>query len=273
MLAKRYEHHRKKLTYPLCVQPKLNGVRALYWDGQFQSRDEHYWNPGILDHLSQVIDIPPNVVLDGELYFHGWSLQKINSAVSVNRVDKAQHTSLVQYHIFDCIMTWDLDAPFSTRNAFLRKLRSAGHLGLSTSLVTTHTVHTSFEADHFYTTFLNLGYEGIMYRLDAPYGLEHLCSNKENRWPCLIKRKNWLDDDCEIVDCKEGTGKYVGMVGSLFCRFPENGKIFSAGSGLSDLQRAEYMDHPPIGQHAKIKYLMLSDEGTPLNPTIEAILD
>lgn len=272
MLAKKFTDHGHKLQYPLYVQPKLNGVRALYNDETFQSRDEHTWNYAVLQHLSkQLSNIPPNVILDGELYVHGWPLQKINGAVSVNRIAPTQITSLVQYHVFDCIVATDLDMPFSDRISFLHSLSSLS-TALNVSVVSTHEVHSPSEADHFYSHFKSLDYEGMMYRDDVAYGIESRCSNKENRWPILLKRKDWLDEDCEIIDTELGTGKYSSCVGSLTLRFP-NGQQFSAGSGLSDMQRQIYMDAPPIGKFAKIKYEMLSAAGIPLKPTIEAILD
>ena len=71
---------------------------------------------------------------------------------------------------------------------------------------------------------------------------------------------------------KEGKGKFAGMVGSLELALPD-GKTFNAGSGLTDIQRTEMMDWPPIGQQARIKYEMLSDEGIPLKPTIDLIIE
>ena len=112
----------------------------------------------------------------------------------------------------------------------------------------------------------------MMYRANVPYGLESKCGNKENRWDILLKRKDWLDEDCEIVDVVEGDGKYVGAVGALVLRFPGNGQLFRAGSGLSDMERRKWFDGSCIGMVAKVKYEMLSDGGVPLKPRIEAVL-
>lgn len=272
MLAKKYADHSHKLEYPLYVQPKLNGVRALYHNGDFQSRDEHMWNPPVLEHLTtELANIPLNLILDGELYVHGWPLQKINGAASVNRLLPTTSTTLIQYHVFDCFDANNFNRPFSDRIRLLYSLPTF-QTSLFSLLVNTHEVYSPAEADHFYRHFKDLEYEGMMYRTDSPYGLASNCTNKENRWPCLLKRKEWLDEDCEIIDVEIGEGKYSSCVGSLTLRFP-NGRIFSAGSGLSDLQRLTYMDAPPIGRFAKIKYEMLSIDGVPLKPTVEAVLD
>ncbi len=272
MLAKKFQDQGHNLTYPLFVQPKLNGIRAIYNQNQFQSRDEHFYNAPTVAHLAQeLIDVPANIILDGEFYVHGWPLQKINGAISVNRLLPTATTASVQYHVFDCIDANNITLPFSERHALLSRLCSI-HSALRVHLVDTHEVHSPAEADHFFSTFKSLDYEGMMYRDNVPYGILDYCTNKENRWPILLKRKDWLDEDCEILDVNLGEGKYSECVGSLTLRFP-NGQVFRAGSGLSDMQRHTYMDSPPIGLFAKIKYEMLSSGSVPLKPTIEAILD
>jgi len=64
-------------SYPCYVQPKLNGVRALYQRGQdtfwtFQSRDEKTWKTEVLAHIGNELCSLElgSVILDGELYVH-----------------------------------------------------------------------------------------------------------------------------------------------------------------------------------------------------------
>lgn len=269
MLAKKYIDYRKKITFPLFVQPKLNGVRGLFYNGRFQSRDEHYWSDAVVGHfVEQLADIPSTYILDGEFYLHGWPLQKINGAISVNRVEPSIHTHFIQYHIFDFIDLADLSRPFSSRAAELRNFVETENV----FTVPTYEVFDEIEGDHWYNHFKSADYEGMMYRTDEPYGVEFDCGNKENRWTRLLKRKDKLDEDCLIVDVELGTGKYSNCVGSLLCVFP-NGKTFSVGSGLSDAERLRYMDEPPIHKMAKIEYEALSLDGIPTQPTLLAVLD
>ena len=57
----------------------------------------------------------------------------------------------------------------------------------------------------------------------------------------------------------------------LTCR-AQNGNYFRVGSGLASEEVDEFEHTPPIGRKAKVKYEMLSDDGTPLKPTLEAII-
>jgi len=105
-------------------------------------------------------------------------------------------------------------------------------------------------------------------------------SDKSNRCWHLLKRKDWQDDEFECVGVQEGEGKYKGTLGALTCRVPglevngmiQNYEIFSVGSGLTDTERDHYWANPPIGKLIKVKYLVLSEAGIPLNPTILCIL-
>ncbi len=273
MLAKRYKDQMKKVSYPCFVQPKLNGVRGLYAQGMMQSRDENYWNDSVVAQFTRELQsfIPHDIVLDGEFYLHGMSLQRINSAISINRTDPTPQTESIQYHVFDCILINDLDAPFSKRTQALAELIGTKQLQ-HTFLVNTQQVYDSTQAEQFYAHFRRQLYEGMMYRANAPYGLTHNCGNKENRWDVLLKRKEWLDDEFLIIGIQEGTGKYEGSTGSLLLQ-ARNGATFTAGSGLSDIEREQYYNSPPIGLLARIKYEMLSDSGIPLKPTVEAVFE
>src|SRR5262249_36888189 len=93
--------------YPCYVQPKLNGVRALYQAGVFQSRDEKLWQPEVVKHLTdelgQFSQYLGNVCLDGEFYCHGMRLQEINGAIAVNRKEPCKVTPQICFHVFDVV--------------------------------------------------------------------------------------------------------------------------------------------------------------------------
>lgn len=274
-LAFRYNTHRKYIRYPCYVQPKLDGVRMLFFNGLCQSRDEKLWSADKLKHITQpLLDLADtsDIVLDGELYVHGWTLQEINAAVAVNSPKISDRTLRVQYHIFDGIIKSEPNLSFDERWPIIQDLtRHATRQAYSLSLVDTHNILTPDEGETLYDWYIRLGYEGIMYRqATAPYGHAHECTNKENRWPTLIKRKDYIDEEFVIVDTELGEGKYAECVGALVFQTAE-GKRFTAGSGLSDMQRMRFMDDPPIGKKATIKYRILTLDRIPREPTIKLV--
>ena len=279
LLAHVYEPHR--ITYPCYVQPKLNGIRALYQAGRFQSRDELPFPQGLLDHLAGPLRqlFGPDVILDGELYKHGWPLQRINAAVTPVRQRPTEDTLQVEYHVFDVI---DFSKSFEDRA--IEKYNYLAPQQIPICPVSTFQALSEGHADFYYCEFVSANYEGMMYRLgDCPYtvpkqprgtfGLSRspYLSDKNNRTWHLLKRKDWHDDEFLCEAAFEGEGKNRGMLGSFGCVTP-SGKPFTVGSGLTDAERIFWWENSPRGKRIKVKYLVLSSDGIPLNPTVLAVL-
>lgn len=276
-----------RLDFPCFVQPKLNGIRALSGtiDGQrhFQSRDEIPWNRNVLLHIATTLEsiFPPSVLLDGELYRHGWPLQRINGAVTPVRQEANEDTIQVQYHIFDVI---DPTQPFWKRYKLGANTCTTPECPVQ--MVLTLHVRSEEKADLAYARFVFDGYEGMMYRLgDCPYtspkqpkagsllvpqnSRSPFLSDQNNRAWHLLKRKAWHDAEFTCTGVQEGRdGKYEGMVGALVCG--QGPTTFTVGSGLTDHQRQLYWEQPSlvVGTTLKVKYLVLSTAGIPLNPTL-----
>lgn len=287
LLAHIYEPHR--VTYPCYVQPKLNGIRALYQNGHFQSRDELPFPEELLAHLSGPLleafgsKHPP---LDGELYVHGWPLQRILAAVTPVRGQPTEDTTLVEYHVFDTI---DFAKPFIERQSWLQT--PIGYLRkdrAKLALVFTTRAQNEYNANYFYIEAVEDGYEGIMYRLgDCPYTTpkqqayerqgerwqlrSRFLSDKNNRCWHLLKRKDWQDDEFEFVSIERTVGALGEPGFQLWCK-AKNGRPFKFGSGLTQAEVTHYIENPPLDRLVKGKYLTLSVDGIPQNGTILAIL-
>jgi hypothetical protein len=282
LLAHIYEPHR--VTYPCYVQPKLNGIRALYQAGRFQSRDEVPFPNGLLNHISQSLRrvFRDEVILDGELYVHGWPLQRINAAVTPVRQHPTEDTLKVEYHVFDVV---DFGKSFEERHQIRQAIPALIGRGIINDVKTVH-VNTQEEADTYYAGFVTAGYEGMMYRLgDCPYTVPKqmwptphplkvtpmprsgFLSDKSNRVWHLLKRKNWLDHEFLFQSLEITTGEKGERGFQMWC-LAQNGKPFKLASGLTDAQLDYYIQNPPVGQKIKSKYLCLSSEGVPLNATI-----
>ena len=273
---------------PAYVQPKLNGVRALAQRGFFQSYEEIPWHPNVLKHLAEpLLDVfSDRHILDGELYVHGWPLQRINGAVQIARTEPREDTHLVEYHIFDLVR---FESTFKERWAVLKSYMALFD-NTKIKFVETKKVDSVVQADQFYADQVSKGYEGIMYRLgDCPYtkpkqpnmqkrktysswtSRNGFLSDKNNRTWHLLKRKSWMDAEFICRGVLEGEGKRSGMVGSFICELDSHNR-FGVGSGLSDAEATHYLQQPPIGRKIKVKFLCYTADGVPFNPTVEAIL-
>ena len=268
MKAHRLKDHWKRVTFPVYTQPKLNGLRCLYHNGVFQTNAEEIWRPNVLAHLQAPIfssQMPQSWILDGELYVHGWSLQQINSAAGVNRKDRSEKTSEVEYHVFDVIPMATPHDIFSERLQLLELMRAWFPFDSKIKIIQTRMAENRWQIDNYHRENTKKGYEGTMIRLDEGYGHAELCRNKDNRWHRLLKFKDWLDEEYEVLGFEWGEGKYEGKVGSLMLE--HNGQPFTAGSGLTDEQR----DPDNLPKWVRVKYEMLSDGGVPLKPTIDFV--
>ncbi len=271
-----------KVSFPCFVQPKLNGVRGIYvprtesgeYGPYFQSRYGEIWNSPVVAHSLMPLT-QQKFHLDGEFYRHGMSLQAINSRIGVVRNGPHVESTLISFHVFDVI----LDVPFYRRKLVLDKLHSMYAEETGIEIVGTVEVASAVEADYWYNKWKHQDeFEGMMYRdADAVYGYAHRCGNKDNRWNYLLKRKEMQDLVAKIVGFREmiagDTGEPKGTLGAFELRAP-NGAIFTAGSGLTDKDRARYwalgVDRM-LGTDVRINFEMLSDNGTPLKPIVDLV--
>jgi ATP-dependent DNA ligase len=281
-------------TYPCFCQPKLNGVRALYQQGIFQSRDEKVWSPKVLQHLHEELNtLQPTfekLIIDGELYVHGWRLQDINAAVAVNRKEPTKDTPHVEFHVFDVV---DPNRPFSDRWFEIYQTLQQANLPHVHAVPTALCVSKADMENHFYQ-YTALGYEGIMLRPDGPYEFgEHLASHGQNmttfRSKFLWKFKRWEDDEFVCVGTTQGEGKAdIGVGALVLSKKADDGlalvtlrdtdtsyryeDVFKVGTGFTDEERIEFMKNPPIGKLIKVRYLCLTEDKIPFNPSFVCVM-
>lgn len=266
--------------FPCYLQPKLNGVRALYQIGVFQSRGEKLWKPTFFPHIVDQIhslSLGP-VILDGEFYVHGWRLQRINSAVGVNNNEPNDDTKNIEFHIFDVI---------EPNKYFSHRWFEIYNTLADPKLQNVRRVHTDLacnrgEVELYFNQYTSRGYEGVMLRPDGPYEFgEHIGrggTTTSFRSTCLWKHKSWQDGEFMCVGVTLGQGKASIGIGALTLKGrmvpDENGgwNPFGVGTGFTDEERIEYMKNPPIGKLVKIRYLQLTADGIPFNPSFLCVM-
>ena len=116
------------------ISRKLDGVKALfYWDGKeihTSSRGgEHYdystvhlrTNPALLAFFKE----NPTVILDGELFVRGKTLQQLSGAARMEK--NAYDCDWLQYWVYDCYNSANIDMIASERYKFLEDKFAEAH--------------------------------------------------------------------------------------------------------------------------------------------------
>lgn len=239
--------------------PKLNGLRCMYIPGQgFFSRDGKRWNDAVLKHI-----VPPDTdyIIDGELYCHGMSLQRINASVAVSRIEPGVNVEFVRFHAFDIV-----EPKFNalTRMLLLEKILRDDTNYVGMEMIQWEICKTRIELDDCYKAYIEQGYEGQM--LKSVFGSYMPQGEKERSTMNLQKRKAFLDAEFLCIGrVISDEGKCKGKLGAL--KFiTSKGVVFEVGTGFTDEEREEYIaPNYDFRRKATIKYLNLTDDGRPFN--------
>jgi len=259
MLAKDF-NKAKSVEFPIFVQPKLDGIRCIARaEGLFTRQGKPITScPHIEEELAPYFTADPDLILDGELYNHDLKadFEQLVSIIrkqdpSPEHLEKSRH--LVEYHVYD-MPSWE--GRFSERSAVIGAM-----LVDCTFLipVETHKTASKVGLDLSYEDFLSAGYEGQMVRLNEPY--------EQKRSKNLLKRKEFLDSEFEIVEVVEGNGSWAGYAKRITCKMAD-GRFFGAGVKgtqtfcLELLKQKEFW----VGKQVTVKYFTPTGEGIPRFP-------
>lgn len=273
MLAKKFEDEQDNLVYPLLCQPKLDGIRCICKKNGMWSRQgkEIISAPHIRNNLDYFFEIFPNAILDGELYCDKFS-KDFNKIVSLVKKTKPSRQDLedssisIQYHVYDYVSKGHMN--FRDRHWELRMDLERASLKASSviHLVNTYPCSDKETLDKYYGEFLEYGYEGQMIRLDKPY--EHKRSKH------LLKRKEFIDAEFEVVDVVEGVGNRAGTVGYMVVKM-KDGRTFKTNVKGTFEYLAECLKNKNdiIGKQVTIKFFCYTPDGIPRFPYVVAIRD
>jgi DNA ligase-1 len=232
-----------KLTYPLYVEPKMDGMRVLaFVDGQeeieYKSRNGKEMNHLAERFSKELLELADgrSVVFDGELMGSDFQATMKQARRKTNRDLTAQY-----FHIFDCVELdqWNKETDiYSERKELLNEMWTDttevdGHDFETLIIVDDMMVNDQDEMEELSNQYLADGYEGVILKQDLPYPYE---GKKRPTW---MKFKPWDTFDCIIVDMYEGhTGKNIGRFGGFIVEL--DGKTTRCGGGYSDKQRIEF---------------------------------
>ena len=259
---------------------KIDGVRcSFYWkDGEVRTASrgggDYDASTSFMRHnpkLIQFFEEHPDIVLDGELYKHGKSLQQISGAARLEK-DTAGMDWL-EYYIYDVM---DSTKTFEERLDILHDITDELNLGfnperewddgeLKFQIVPQETVVGWANIQKLHDKYVGEGFEGIVIRDPSKV------YNFGGRTNAMIKVKMYKDAEFEIVGYSEGL-RPEDMV--FVCKTKEGKEFEAKPMGPREL-KWEYLDRMDeiIDKMATVKYFYLSDEGCPLQPVLKCIRD
>lgn len=272
----------KPLNYPVVVQPKLDGIRLLVSQSSknkffIRSRRNVPWVH--LDYLNEEFNslfnyLPTGATIDGELYLHGMTFNKIQSIV-MSAVNISPDLDKIQYHIFDIDYTDPDGATLEQRielltNVFDKYYEDKGedfkHLVLVDSRVASN-LDQVLSTHDFY---VEEGYEGLMIKKlcnGAPIDSKNYTQSlyKAGRNSNTLKYKKFFDEEAIIEGVKEGKGRNKGV--AIFIVRDKRGNVFDLEMrGTLEMRREFYQNIDDyIGKEVTFRYIKLNEYGVPVH--------
>lgn len=262
-----------RLTSPIYIQPKINGIRCLITrTGQ---RDYEFISNGnkdyfeVFKHCDIMMEALSNILplrytIDGEFYHPDWPLNKIRSATAKFHPDK---TPKLEYWVFDLpITSIYIGLPFSNRIKNLKELvsdRPQHPIVLCPTLQIPTAQNLSETVKIMNKQFVEDGFEGVIIR-DGNGTYRH-----GERTAVLQKYKEFKEEKFPISDItvEETTINGIYTEAIMYVCDAEKGTFKCRPKG-SKLERRKLLNQyrngefNPIGKHLRVRFFEYTgDEG------------
>ncbi len=278
MLAKTLDTKtQNKIAFPTFVQRKYDGIRCISFLENTENVVFHTRSGTEIKHFSHlkkilqpVLQLYPEIILDGELYTKEFTFEKLNGLVrTINNINSETEKDMkkVEFFVYDVYSTKLPDLSFENRLKLLNEIIQDNYDDLCmVHRVETITVRSFEELKEKHDQFVQEGFEGIMIR--PPNGKYEI--NK--RSSCLWKYKEFMDEEFEIVGFHEGEGIDKGAV-IWECKTKDN-KFFSVKprSTLEERKRIFTIAKQYIGKWMTVIFQEYSQEGIPRFPVGKSIV-
>lgn len=244
-----------QFSKPVLVQPKIDGIRAIFnpKTQQLTTRNGNVIHS--CDHIILALTLQGlnHLTLDGEIYTDALPFEVINGLV---RAKQPQAETLkLQYHIFDRV-DYQVDAA--------KRAEMLAHILPNEIIRPVPTfIATPDNVDFYYQAFLELGFEGLIAR--DPKALY-----QGDRCDALRKLKPTEDMEAVLVGFEAtDSDRNRSSFGAMVLRL-RNGKTFRC-SGLSDRQRQALWQRKPLGESVTFTFQGFTADGVPRFPRFKAV--
>ena len=263
MLALDFSKNKNKITYPVNIQPKLDGNRAVYdpKTKKVTSRTGKEWST--LDNTElykELLTLP--FISDGELYCHDldFKFEHLGVLRKTKNLKKDDYNKLncIEYWIYDII---DEKLTFKERYAVLQDFFSK-HTFTKLKLVPTDTADSYEDIVLNHKKYISQNFEGSIIR-------NSLGMYRTNyRSPQLLKFKDFVDAEFEIVGftCEKShlnNNQYVIWK----CKTNDNKEFNVQSSGTAKERMESYKNGKKyIGSMLCVKFFEYTNDNIPRFP-------
>jgi DNA ligase 1 len=280
MLAKGFDKV-KNLQYPVLVQQKFDGIRAIFTKDGAKTRngETHHCVPHISAALKPFFEKYPDAILDGELYNHELhdNFNKIASLIRKQKPTPAQLEEAAEKVQFYCYDMPRLDKDITQATPFVKRLQylqaNVGFINEAIiKVVPTFEAQDEAGVDKFHDVFVQDGYEGAIIRVPgSPY--------ENGRTKSLLKYKRFDDEEFKLIGIRGGKGNKAGLAAHADFENP-NGKrpqdkTFTANIKGKEWWRNELLEKKDaaIGSMCTVEFFGKSGYGVPRFPYLIEIRD
>ena len=261
MLASAFDDHCHKLTYPVLVQPKLDGIRII---ADVSNGTVTFYSRALkplpaFDHAAPAVLEAvqgQDCILDGELIGVDFT-----EAVSAGRRKYVDATTL-KMMVFDVVPLHNAalqpGTPCAARLAWLTANVVPNE---RVQVISSKVARSALEVQALADEAVGAGLEGVMVKtMDGDYRI-----GKRSIQVLKVKKHDTLD--LPVFGVEEGTGKYVGMLGALVVR--HNGKRICVGTGFTDEQRELFWQDRAeiVGMTAEVGFMEITAAGSLRHPS------
>ena len=246
----------KNINYEGAIaQPKFDGNRCLIYceDGINKAYSRNGKPITAIKHILSDLQLEDGMILDGELYCHGYPLQTIVSWIKREQPE----TVNIKYHLYDIVSP---HLAYTGRSDIIRTLP----IGSSISPVYGDPIDSHEALLERFRYYREEGYEGAILRWgDTGY-------EDGKRSKSLVKVKHWEDSEFEVVNIFESNDGW----GVLEC-MADNGRMFrvSAPGSMSEKTRYLIDSEKFIGKFVTVEYSQLTKDGIPFHPVAKSFRD
>ena len=260
---------------------KIDGLRCLIYMGK--DNKLHTASRGAMNYDAAMIEIlnnselnnifkeNPGLIMDGECYHHGWTLQQLNSIARTQKT--AVDYDVLQFYWYDIV---DVNSTFDERWSYMQDIKDQYNLifnpekefkkgELRIQFVPQVEVTGWDNMMKLHNQYVSEGWEGLVIRdPDTLY-------RPNGRTNDMIKIKCYKSDEFLI------TGYELGLRGNedmVFTLVTKEGKPFKAKPHGDRAQKDWYVnnfDSECLNHYATVKYFYMSDDNVPLQPSVSNI--